>query len=574
MSHRARIGTGVVSCLGLIMLALVLLPLPLLPFPLTTAAVALSVLLLAGALSLGAALASDRSAAEKALLPWDRRERVAWLCIAIGLLLEAVGVGWQLLSAAPPAGLGWQASALPASSLQLLHQLSPLAFALLLWLSLFLWPAASAGRERLLLILDVVVALLALLGLSWNLGIVAALDWPRSLGPLLWEELIRPLVDLLVIGAALLLLLRLGTIGAFPYRLPPRRASLLCLVAGLLLYALADLLMGRASAWSWPWPGAPAWRERELAAMMDTGLLLCGLAAYLRRVVRCHPEGTATPALAPSHGPLRQQLSRRSLQEDISRIATLPFVLCLPSLLLFASCAVLTWNAWQSGQRHLFTGWLLLGLAICGVCLRLLLTLVEQRSLARLLFGSYQQEIQQLEAQLYSASRRSNALEAQLARLREVLAQLAAGNLAARLEPTEDDLKPLAISLNQIADREMRLELWNEHNQLLRTALEDLCAALERCPSGEPLIIPASCEGIPQIERLLAVTGLRQFAEPPQSPQPSMPVSSSTALPPLFPPALPVTGESAGSFPPEHLPFERPSWPADPASSEQEKYWL
>ncbi|MBX5449918.1 hypothetical protein [Thermogemmatispora sp.] len=562
MSPLARIGTVAVVCLGLIMMAMVLLPSPLFSLSLATSSVTLPVLLFAGLLSLGATLASDRSAAEKALLPWSGRERVAWLCIAGGLLLGTVGLGWRWISAVPSAGIGLLATvpSAPASTLQLLLQLSPLAFPLLLWLSFFLWPAASAGRERLLLILDSFLVLLTSLGLAWNLGIFSSLRWPLSSGALLWETLLRPLVDLLLIGTALLLWLRLGTASTFTsYRLPPRRASLLCLVAGLLIYALADLLAGHALAWSWLWPGAPAWRDRVLAVILNTGLLLCGLAAYLRRVVRCPPgeAGGATPA--PRDEPLRQQLSRCLVQHD-RRVTAFPFVIYLPHILLITCFAILTWNVWQSGQRQLFIGCLVLGLAICLACWRLLLTQAENRHLARLLFGSCQEEIQHLEAQVYTCSRRSNALEAQLARLREVLAQLAAGNLAARLEPAEDDLKPLAISLNQLADREMRLELWNQHNQLLRIALEDLCAALERCPSGEPLVIPPSCEGIPQIERLLTVTGLRQFAEQSPPSQSSLPVSSSNALPPLFPPTLPVTGEPEGGLSPEHVSHERPSW--------------
>jgi hypothetical protein len=216
--------------------------------------------------------------------------------------------------------------------------------------------------------------------------------------------------------------------------------------------------------------------------------------------------------------------------------------------LLIACCAVLAWNSWQSGQQQLFSGLLILGLAIVVACLRLLLTVREHRRLGNLLLGCYQPEMRHLETQLYSASRRGNLLEAQLARLAEVLGRLAAGDLAARLEPGEEELKPLAASLNQLADREMRLELWNQHNQLLRTALEDLCAALERCPAGEPLVIPASCEGIPQIERLLAVTGLRQFAEEPRRSPES--VSSQAALPPLFPPGGAAEQSSASLGPP------------------------
>ncbi|RAQ97857.1 HAMP domain-containing protein [Thermogemmatispora tikiterensis] len=573
MSPPGRIGTVALVGLSLIVVAMLWLPPPLLPFAVSTSAVALSVTLLAGLLSLGAALFPERTASERRYQPWSGHERAAWLCVAGGLLLRAVGIGWQLMGTImiPSAGLGHLASALPISVQQLMPQLSLLLFPLLLFFSFFLWPAASAGRGRLLLALDVLLALLAMVGLARNLGVLAALSWPLAFEPPPWETLIIPLADLLLVGAAVWLLLRLATASDSTYGRSPRRVSLLCLVAGLLLYALADLLLRRVSAW--PWLGPAAAPQKELATMMDVGLLLCGLAAYLRRVVMFGPTGAAEEEPLPGEETLLRQLSARVVWSSSRRLFWfLP--LCLPSLLLIACCAVLSWRAWQSGPPPFVAELLILSLALLVACLRLLLTVGENRWLRRLLFRSYQEELEHLEVQLYNASRRSNALEAQLTRLKDVLARLAAGDLAARLDPTatDEELRPLALSLNQLADREMRLELWNEHNQLLRRALEDLCAALERCPAGEPLIIPASCEGVPQIERLLAITGLRQFAEPPR--QLAGAAGSAAALPPLAPPGLAAAGGAKAGASIGKLAAERLSLPVEPPLPEQSEPWL
>ncbi|WP_069805359.1 HAMP domain-containing protein [Thermogemmatispora onikobensis] len=576
MSPPGRIGTAVLVGLSLIVMAAVWLPPSFWPFAISASAMELAVALLAGLFGLGAALVPvpERALSATSFQPWSGQERAAWLCVGGGLLLRAVGVGWQLIGEVSSSAPGTLVRALPTSVLQVLQlipQVSLLFFPLLLCFSLFLWPAASAGRGRLLLALDVLLALLAMVGLAWNLGIFASLSWPLTFNSFPWETLIDPLADLLLMGAGVLLLLRLATASDTTYRQPPRRVSLLCLVAGLLLYALADLLLHRVLGGSWP--GPEAWRQKELATLLAVGLLLCGLAAYLRRVVTSRPADAIKSARLPGDEALLTQLSARPVGEG-SRSSTLWHLpLCLPSLLLIACCAVVVWQAWQSAQPPLFTGLLILGLAVLVACLRLLLTVGEQGRLRRLLLRSYQEELQQLETQLYSASRRSNGLEAQLARLREVLARLAAGDLAARLEPVEEELRPLALSLNQLADREMRLELWNEHNQLVRRALEDLCAALERCPAGEPLIIPASCEGVPPIERLLAVTGLRQFAEQPrQSATPGR--GQSVALPPLVPPGLPATGEPQRGVSTEKLPAESLSLPIEPPWPEEGQLWL
>ncbi|WP_052890106.1 hypothetical protein [Thermogemmatispora carboxidivorans] len=573
MSPPGRIGTAALVGLSLIVMAVVWLPPSFWSFAISTSAMELAVALLAGLFGLGAALVPvpERAVPATSVLPWSGRERAAWLCVGSGLLLRAVGAGWQLIGEAPSSGPGALVRTLPPSALQLIPQVSLLSFPLLLCFSLFLWPAASAGRGRLLLALDVLLALLAMAGLAWNLGVFASLSWPLTFNPLPWETLIDPLVDLLLMGAAVLLLLRLAAASDTSYRQPPRRVSLFCLVAGLLLYALADLLLHRAAGESWP--GPEAWRQKELATLVAVGLLLCGLAAYLRRVVTGRPNDAIESAPLPGDEILLSQLSARPVGRG-SRSSTLWHLpLYLPSLLLISCCAALIWKVWQSGQSPLFTELLILGLAVLVACLRLLLTVSEQGRLRRLLLRSYQEELQQLEAQLYSASRRSNGLEAQLARLREVLARLAAGDLAARLEPTDEELRPLALSLNQLADREMRLELWNEHNQLVRRALEDLCAALERCPAGEPLIIPASCEGVPQIERLLAITGLRQFAEQPR--QSAAPGSGQTAaLPPLVPPDLPVAGKPQGGVSTEKLPAESLPLPVEPPWPEEGQLWL
>lgn len=569
MSPPGRIGTVALVGLSLIVMGMLWLPPPLLPFAGSTSAVALSVALLAGLLSLGAALFPERSAPRRSYQPWSGHERAAWLCVAGGLLLRAGGIGWQLMSTIPSSGLSTLASALPMSVQQLMPQVSLLLFALLLFFSLFLWPAASAGRGRLLLALDVLLALLAIVGLAQNLGVLAALSWPLAFEPPPWETLIIPLADLLLIAAAVWLVLRLATASDSTYRRSPRRVSLLCLATGLLLYALADLLLHRAS--TWPWLGPAAEPQKALATILDVGLLLCGLAAYLRRVVLFSPTGVTEEERLPAEEPLLSQLSSRPLGSS-KRLLLWFFPLCLPSLLLIACCAVLTWRAWQNGPQPFVAELLILALALLVVCLRLLLTVGENRWLRRLLFRGYQEELEHLEVQLYSASRRCNALEARLTRLKEVLARLAAGDLAARLDPTDAELRPLALSLNQLADREMRLELWNGHNQLLRRALEDLCAALERCPAGEPLIIPASCEGVPQIERLLTITGLRQFAEPPR--QLSESAGNATALPPLAPPGLTTVGEPKTGVSTEKLPAERLSVPIEPPLPEQGEPWL
>ncbi|GER83420.1 hypothetical protein KTAU_20570 [Thermogemmatispora aurantia] len=571
MSPPGRIGTVVLVGLSLIVLVMLWLPWPLLPFAVSTSAVALSVTLLAALLSLGAALFPERTASGRRYQPWSGHERAAWLCVAGGLLLRAMGISWQLMGTIPSSGLGHLASALPMSVQQLMPQVSLLLFSLLLFFSLFLWPAASAGRGRLLLALDVLLALLAIVGLARNLGVWATLGWPFTFEPPPWEASIIPLVDLLLVGAAVWLLLRLATASDSTYRRSPRRVSLLCLVTGLLLYALADLLLHRVSAW--PRLGPVAEPQKELAAMMDVGLLLCGLAAYLRRVVTFGPTGAAEGEPLPSEETLLRQLGSRAVGSS-SRLLLWHLPLCLPSLLLIACCAVLGWRAWQSGLQPFATELLILSLALLVACLRLLLTVGENRWLRHLLFRSYQEELEHLEVQLYSASRRSNALEAQLIHLKDVLARLAAGDLAARLDPTatDEELRPLALSLNQLADREMRLELWNERNQLLRRALEDLCAALERCPAGEPLIIPVSCEGVPQIERLLAITGLRQFAEPPRRLSGS--AGNASALPPLAPPGLAAAGGPKTGASTEKLPVERLSAPVEPPLPEQSEPWL
>jgi hypothetical protein len=462
------------------------------------------------------------------LLPWRTRERLAWSFAALGLLLWAA------------AGLGqlW----LPVTGFSpFLLTIGSLALPLLLVITILLLPPAATGADRLLLALDSTVSLVAILGIAWNRGLFKALPSGRLLlDASVWPGLAVPLADLLLLGGAVLLLLRSASLA---YAARPQRASLSSLVAGLLLYAGGDVLL-RSSAFS-----AGSLPATWLDAVLAPGTMLIGLAAYLRRMV----------ALTPTD-------ERRQLEGEQQPRSTRSPVHLLPWLLLVLLCGFLAGSALSSGEGRLWIGLLIFALAFAVMIVRHLLTIQAYHSLRHTLFESYEAELGQLEMQLHAASRRSNALEAAIAHLKQVLTRLAGGDLSARANLSENDLVPLATSLNQIADRELRLELWNQQGQLLRAALDDLCDALERCPAGEPLVIPRSCEGLPQIERLLTITGLRQFAEarsqqPPQST--ASPSSLSSALEAL---------EQQSTFP---MPAFHPadfSAPIEP--SDDERLWL
>ncbi len=493
MRPLARLLTFAVAGIGLLMVMAVVLHPDTAYLPRHIEAyVPLTGALIGGLLTLFVALAppSGRMAA----LPWPGRERLAWLSMALALLLWSASESWRLwlsLSAAsgPPLAAGGSGAA-----------------PVLLVLGLLALPAASGGRQRHFLILDTTIALLSIVGIALITGLLVGIPSATLAdAPARWLALYSSLSDLLLLAGGVLLLLR----STMPlYQRAPSSVCLWLLTGGLWLFALADLLQQiRPPALSGALLLLPlsAW----LPLGQGLGLLLIGLAAHLRRSLPSAAAVEARPAVG------------------------LPPQRLLPYLLLGCLALLLLQALWQRGERQQFSALLVLSLALIIVLVRHLLTLLDQAVLRQQSGVASVQEIRQLETQLHSSSRRANALETAFTHLREVLGRLAAGDLSARAELASDEFLPLGANLNHLAEREMRLQLWSQQGEHLRHALDDLCDALERCPSGEPLIIPASCEGVPQIERLLAVTGLKQFAEELQAFH-----RQKVSLPPLLPPSL------------------------------------
>ncbi|MBV9228586.1 MAG: hypothetical protein JOZ18_04665, partial [Chloroflexi bacterium] len=82
--------------------------------------------------------------------------------------------------------------------------------------------------------------------------------------------------------------------------------------------------------------------------------------------------------------------------------------------------------------------------------------------------------------------------------------------LRARARLSGGELLPLALSLNLMADRLMRLEQAEIYSQRLNQALAELSVAIERYRLGGPLIIPISCNDFPELNHLVFTMGLKE----------------------------------------------------------------
>ena len=166
-----------------------------------------------------------------------------------------------------------------------------------------------------------------------------------------------------------------------------------------------------------------------------------------------------------------------------------------------------------------------------------------------------------MEEQGRMIAQRNADLEKGITHLKEVHAQLANGNMRARVQINSGDLLPVAGSFNLMADRLSRNEQADTYLRRQTKLLNDLSSALEH-HTNQPLIISSSYKEFPEIKRLLFALGLSEQGKI----QPPQPASSERNFRPL--PRTPTTPIPPRRFP---TPNSRPVPQTGPLFPSEEK---
>jgi hypothetical protein len=405
--------------------------------------------------------------------PWLGREKLAWTLVGCGCIAWAIGeCFWRYYVAHGE-------SPFPSMA-----DLGYSSFFPLVFLGLFWQPFTSGtGNKRLFLVLDSLIAMGALLSIAWFLllGSLAQTPAESLLGKFL--GLYYPTTDVALLSYTISLLLR----GRDPvYLVKARRISLLLIVLGLTVYAIADFLFNILQNVGQPVDGS------YISLGWPFGMMIVGMAAYLRRFLSAGNLETVT--------------------EKQERLDVTPFRLrsaqVLPYLLLVVLFLVVSINIFSADKTQQEIRSVLIiatFIVISLVIVRQIVTMLEN---ARLI--QEQVTINEKLQQVYQEiDKRKSELEGGVAHLKEVQTRLANGDVLARAQVQGGDLWPLASGLNLMADRMMRSERNLKLAQKLPQALFDLSHTLERTRDLNQFVLPASClDGPPELKYLLRVMGL------------------------------------------------------------------
>ncbi len=443
---------------------------------------------------------------------WLGREQLGWALIGCGAIMWGIGECiWRyyvlILHQSPfPSRADVGYSALP----------------ILVFAGLLMQPALNKEHNRSFIVLDSLIAMGSLLAIGWALllGSLASASNENMLAKIL--GLYYPTSDIALLSCVIFLLLRAQ--GAYDY-IRARRYSLLILGLGLSIFAVSDFLFNVQQSLNTYVDGT--WVDLG----WPLGLLTVGAAASVRRFF---PNSWAEEQAKHMSSPDTSQnrLGLRNLAIYIL-VGVLFLVLCLN---IFSS------NTTQIQQRPVLVVSVLIIVAL--VITRQIATIIENYRLADRqddVLRQLAQANQHTEEQARMITQRNAELEKGIAHLKEVHAQLANGNMHARVQINSGDLLPLAGSFNLMADRLSRNNQADDYLRRLTKILNDLSTALEHHRADQPLLISPSYKEFPEIRRLLLALGLsektrtQQSALQPEAPVPPLLNTPTTPTPPRWP---------------------------------------
>ncbi|GHO54065.1 hypothetical protein [Ktedonobacter robiniae] len=421
---------------------------------------------------------------------WIGYEKAGWILVCLAQAMWGLGESfWRYYSAIgdPP---------FPS-----LADAGYMFFPALCFIGLVLQPNAKGRLERTLVALDSLIAMGALLAISWYLLLGAIAQSPATTSLAKFISLYYPAADVSLLSCVIFLLMRGHS---QVYQATARRFSLFALGLGLCLFATSDFIFnlqqnaGTYVDGTWVDLGWPL------------GMLTIGLAAYLR----CNLPRTAQETLE----------ARR--QNRVTYIGFRPVQL-LPYTLIFILFIVLILNVNSSdpAQAHIrFVLMLATIVVICLVLVRQILTIHENERLSQLQAAS----LQQIEEQAHHIAERNKELEEGIAHLKAVQTSLANGNLRARAQLQRGVLWSLASSLNLLADRLTSLGLAKRRLDILHNALIDLGEAIVRYRAGQGFKLPPSCANMPEVAPIVHAIGAPKSQLPTSAPLPSQDLPAKT----------------------------------------------
>jgi hypothetical protein len=445
--------------------------------------------------------------------PWLGQEQLGWTFIGWGAIMWGIGECiWRyyvlVLHLSPfPSWADSGYSALP----------------ILVFAGLLLQPALNKEHNRSFVILDSLIAMGSLLAIGWALllGSLATTSNEDMLAKFL--GLYYPTSDIALLSCVIFLLLRAQ--GAYD-RIRARRYSLLILGLGLSIFAVSDFLfnvqqnLGTYVDGTWVDLGWPL------------GLLTVSAAASVRRFLPIsRKEEQAKYLTASDTSQIRPGLRNLAIYV---LVGVLFLVLCLN---------IFSTSATQIQQRPVLVVSVLIIVAL--VVIRQIATIIENYRLADRqanVLLQLAEANQRTEEQARTITQRNTDLENGITHLKEVHAQIANGNMRARVQITSGDLLPLAGSFNLMVDRLSRNDQADDYLRRLIKVLNDLSTAMERHRADQPLLISPSYKEFPEIKRLLLALGLSEKARAQQS-----------ALPNPETPAHPLPNRSTAPLPPRSL---------------------
>jgi hypothetical protein len=404
--------------------------------------------------------------------PWIGREKLSWLLIGLGVMAWGTGEAfWRYY-----VSLGQ--TPFPSTA-----DIGYSLFPLLIFTGLLLQPPAESGSKRLLVLMDSLISMGSILAIAWYLLLGSLAQAPGEANLAKFLGLYYPIADIALLSCVVFLLLR-GQ--GRTYNATARRFGLLVLGLGLCFFVTSDFLFNIQN-------NAQTYVEATWIDMgWPLGMLTIGIAAFLRRY------SPATPAYV-----IEERVERNHTRNLFSPTQFIPYVL-LGLLLLTLALNVLSSDPGQLAIRPVLL-WATMAV-VALVVARQIYTMWENSRLAHdqaEALIDLSRANQRVAEQAQEISEHNAELERGIVHLKDVQAQLANGNLKARANLATGVLMPLAGSLNLMAERLTRLGQINQYTQRLMRALGDFCLALERSPSGAPLVIPSNCTEFTEINRII-----------------------------------------------------------------------
>jgi len=424
--------------------------------------------------------------------PWLNSEQLAWTLIGCGCIAWGIGeCFWRY-------NLAQGITPFPS-----LADFGYASFPPLVFLGLILQPSSKSEQKRVFFLLDSLIAMGALLSIAWFLLLGPFAQTPAESVFAKVLGFYYPTMDVALLSCAIFLMLR-GSDRIYQAR--ARRIGLLVAVLGLAIFATSDFifnlqeLLGTYTDGTWIDLGWPL------------GIMTLGIAAYLRRFLPATPDEV-----------LDDQLKRRTNQYGFEPVQALPYLL-LVTLFCVLIFNVLSADPMQRSIRSVLA--VATMIVVILVIARQVLTSLEN---ARLL-QSQMATLQKLEVLNQNILERNTSLEAGVAHLKEVQTRLANGEVRARASAVNGELWSLAVGLNLMADRMMRIENNQRHVRELAQGVDDFSQALMRMRSGSQFVLPPSCANLPEIHRIIQAMGLKPGSQQPTPATPARPSDSGSNL--------------------------------------------